>query len=356
MKNTVKLRIKKLSNGNGSYYLDWFQNGKRHYEYLKLYTVLSERPTKAEREANKESLKLAQQIRNQRENQLIAEPQGITPVHKRKQSVITYLETNAPTKAGQMMVNHFRKYTGNKDLQIQNLTKGDIQQFSDYLTARLNGNTANAYFSKFRTTLKRAIAEKIIPADILLDISAPKKQEIIVNFLTPEEITMIAQSTLAPKVKRVFLFSCFCGMRYSDIRNLTWGNITQDHKLKFSQQKTQTTNGKHTSITYLPMNPQAIALLGERKEDHMKVFDVPLQQTCDKALKTIARKLGIKKTLHFHIARHSFGVILLENNVDIYKVSKLLGHKSVQTTIKHYANITDKGARLAIDCFPEIKI
>lgn len=68
MKTTVKLRVKKLANGNGSYYLDWFQDGKRHYEYLKLYTVLTDRPTKAEREANKESLKLAQQIRNQREN------------------------------------------------------------------------------------------------------------------------------------------------------------------------------------------------------------------------------------------------------------------------------------------------
>jgi hypothetical protein len=47
MKSTVKLRVKKLSDGNGSYYLDWFQGGKRHYEYLKLYTVLSDRPTKA---------------------------------------------------------------------------------------------------------------------------------------------------------------------------------------------------------------------------------------------------------------------------------------------------------------------
>jgi hypothetical protein len=46
MKTTVKLRIKKLADGNGSYYLDWFQNGKRHYEYLKIYTVLSDRPTK----------------------------------------------------------------------------------------------------------------------------------------------------------------------------------------------------------------------------------------------------------------------------------------------------------------------
>jgi site-specific recombinase XerD len=97
------------------------------------------------------------------------------------------------------------------------------------------------------------------------------------------------------------------------------------------------------------MNPQAIALLGERQADEVKIFDVPLQQTCDKALKGIAAKLVIKTTLHFHIARHSFGVILLENDVDIYKVSKLLGHKSVQTTIKHYANIADKGARDAID-------
>jgi hypothetical protein len=49
MKNTVKLRIKKLADGNGSYYLDWFQNGKRHYEYLKIYTILSDRPTKKEK-------------------------------------------------------------------------------------------------------------------------------------------------------------------------------------------------------------------------------------------------------------------------------------------------------------------
>jgi len=356
MKNTVKLRIKKLSDGNGSYYLDWFQNGKRHYEYLKLYTVLSDRPTKAEREANKESLKLAQQIRNQRENQLIAEPQGITPAHKRKQSVIAYLEANSSTKGGELMTEHFRKFLGGRDFQIQNLTKEYLQDFSDYLTKHLNGNTANNYFSKIRTTIKRAIAEKIVPADLLLDVEAPKKQETFVSYLTTDEISRIAQSDLNSKVKKVFLFSCFCGMRFSDIKNLTWSNITEDFKLQFSQQKTQTSKGKQTSVTLLPMNPQAIALLGERQADNMKVFDVPLQQTCDKALKGIATKLGIKKTLHFHIARHSFGVILLENNVDIYKVSKLLGHKSVQTTIKHYANITDKGAREAIDCFPKIKI
>lgn len=356
MKTSVKLRVKKLADGNGSYYLDWFQNGKRHYEYLKLYTVLSDRPTKAEREANKESLKLAQQIRNQRENQLIAEPQGITPVHKRRQSVIAYLEANTATKGGKLMAEHFSKFLHGNDLQIQNLNKEYLQGFSDYLTAHLNGNTANAYFSKLRTVLKRAIAEKIIPADILLDVEAPKKQETFVDYLTADEISRIAKSNLNPKVKQVFLFSCFCGMRYSDIKNLTWGNITEDFRLQFSQQKTQTSKGKQTGATLLPMNPQAIALLGERQPDDCKVFDVPLQQTCDKALKSIAAKLNIKKTLHFHIARHSFGVILLENDVDIYKVSKLLGHKSVQTTIKHYANITDKGAREAIDCFPEIKI
>ncbi len=356
MKKVVNLRVKKLANGNGSYYLDWFQSGKRHYEYLKLYTVLSDRPTKEERDANRESLKLAQQIRNQRENQLIAEPQGITPTAKRKQSAITYFENNATTKGGEQMTEHLKAYLPNKSIQIQNINKELIQGFSDYLSKELNGNTANAYFSKFRSSIKRAIAEKILPSNILLDISSPEKQETVVRFLTTDEIALIAKSDLNPKVKKVFLFSCFTGLRYSDIKNLTWGNITEDFKLQFSQQKTQTKNGKQTSVTLIPMNPQAIALLGERKDDNFKVFEVPLQQTCDKSLKAIAKKLNIKKTLHFHIARHSFGVILLENDVDIYKVSKLLGHKSVQTTIKHYANITDKGAREAIDCFPEIKI
>ena len=356
MKTTVKLRVKKLADGNGSYYLDWFQNGKRHYEYLKIYTVLSDRPTKDEREANKESLKLAQQIRNQRENQLIASPNGITPAHKRKQSVLAYCEAQATTKVSMQVVDHLKEYMPNKSLQMQEVKREFVQGFADYLASNLHGNTANAYYSKFRSFIKRAITENIVASDTLLDIEAPEKQETIVSFLTTDEIARIAQSNLNPKVKTVFLFSCFCGMRYSDIKNLTWGNITEDFRLKFSQQKTQTKNGKQTGVTYLPMNPQAIALLGERKADDYKVFSVPTQQACDKALKSIGTKLELKKTLHFHIARHSFGVILLESGVDIYKVSKLLGHKSVQTTIKHYANITDKGAREAIDSFPEIKI
>ena len=356
MKTVINLRIKKLSNGNGSYYLDWFQNGKRHYEYLKLYTLLSDRLNKEEREANRESLKLAQQIRNQRENQLIAEPQGITPTAKRKQSAITYFENNSFSKGSEQMTEHLKMYLPNKHIQIQDINKELIQGFSVYLSSKLNGNTANAYFSKFRTAIKRAIMEKILPSDLLLDISSPEKQETVVGYLTTGEIAQIAKSNLNPKVKTIFMFSCLTGLRYSDIKNLTWGNITEDFKLQFSQQKTQTKNGKQTSVTLIPMNPQAIAMLGERKEDDCKVFEVPSQQTCDKTLKAITKKLNIKKNLHFHIARHSFGVILLENDVDIYKVSKLLGHKSVQTTIKHYANITDKGAREAIDSFPEISI
>jgi hypothetical protein len=129
MKTTVKLRVKKLADGNGGYYLDWFQNGKRHYEYLKLYTVLSDRPTKDEREANRESLKLAQQIRNQREKQLIAKPQGITPTHKRKQFVLAYLEANSSTKGGELMTEHFHKFLGGRDFQNSKSDKRPLARF-----------------------------------------------------------------------------------------------------------------------------------------------------------------------------------------------------------------------------------
>ncbi|WP_243348426.1 site-specific integrase [Parabacteroides sp. FAFU027] len=356
MKTKVNLRVKTLKDGRGSYYLDWFQNGKRNYEYLQIYKYLSERLTKAQRDENTENERLAQHIRNQRENQLITSPQGILSVQKKKQSLLVFCETHTTTKGGEQVLAHLKNYMTNPNLQMQDVNKSFIQGFADHLAKKLNGNTAYDYFSKFRGLMKRAMAEGILPGNILLDIQAPEKQENIVTFLTTDEISKIGNSALTPKVKAIFLFSCFTGLRYSDIKNLKWGNITDDFRLSFSQQKTQTKNGKQTGVTYLPMNPQAIALLGERKPDDYKVFDVPTQQACDKALKNIGTKLKLKKTLHFHIARHSFGVILLENGVDIYKVSKLLGHKSVQTTIKHYANITDKGAREAIDCFPEIKI
>lgn len=129
--------------------------------------------------------------------------------------------------------------------------------------------------------MKRAITESIVTSDTLLNIEAPEKQETIVSFLTTDEIAWIAQSNLNPKVKTVSLFSCFRGMLYSDIKNLTWGNTTEDFRLKFSQQKTQTKNGKQTGETYLPMNLQAIALLGERKADDYKVFSVSTHTACD---------------------------------------------------------------------------
>ena len=120
-------------------------------------TVLSDRPTKEEKETNKESLKRAQQIRNQRENQLIAGPNGITPAHKRKQSVLAYCEALATTKVSMQVVDHLKEYMPNKSLQMQEVKREFVQGFADYLASNLHGNTANAYFSKFRSFIKRAI-------------------------------------------------------------------------------------------------------------------------------------------------------------------------------------------------------
>lgn len=68
-------------------------------------------------------MKLAQKIRNQRENQLIASPNEITPAHKRKQSVIVYYEAKATTKVSMQVVNHPKEYMPNKSLQRQEVKR-----------------------------------------------------------------------------------------------------------------------------------------------------------------------------------------------------------------------------------------
>lgn len=63
-KEPVKLREKKLANGNVSLYLDIYRNGKRHKEYLKLYLI--DAKTYVEKEQNRQTLATAQAIKSKR--------------------------------------------------------------------------------------------------------------------------------------------------------------------------------------------------------------------------------------------------------------------------------------------------
>lgn len=356
MKQIVKLRVKELANYQGSYYLDWWQNGKRHYEYLKLYIDLSPNATRAVKAKNKEVEEIAMNVRNQRENELMTNPFGIN-TEKKKVTICEYIaKFKKGQHVGEYTIKHLKNCFGG-DFPIYKISQEMIYDFYEYLSRCQSPKSANLYLVKLNACLRQAAIEHLIDGSVLNNFPRAAQPKLPVTYLTLEELTKLKSTpSKAQETERAFLFACFTGLRFSDVKKLTWKEVTEDNCLLFSQQKTQIDNfGNAYAYTQLPLNEQALEVLGERGEPNEKIFKaLPSGVSVNITLKRWAKKAGVDKNIHFHIARHTFGVIMLQSGVDIYTVSKLLGHESVKTTSKYYANLTQERAVEAIAKFPKI--
>lgn len=167
-------------------------------------------------------------------------------------------------------------------------------------------------------------------------------------YLVQEEIQAIADKEFATErlnqVKDIFLFSCFTGLAYIDVKQLTRSNIglgIDGGKWIFTnRQKTDTRSN-------IPLLPMAEEILNKYKQhpqclNEGKLLPVLSNQKMNSYLKEIADLCEINKELTFHIARHTFATtVTLTNGVPIESVSKMLGHKNLRTT-QHYAKILDR--------------
>ena len=146
------------------------------------------------------------------------------------------------------------------------------------------------------------------------------------------------------QVKDIFLFSCFTGLAYIDVKKLTKNNINigidGERWIFTNRQKTDT----KSNIPLLPMAEQIIAKYKDHPQciNEGKLLPVLSNQKMNGYLKEVADLCGIQKELTFHIARHTFATtVTLTNGVPIESVSKMLGHKNLRTT-QHYAKILDR--------------
>ena len=120
-------------------------------------------------------------------------------------------------------------------------------------------------------------------------------------------------------------------------------------RLRFTQKKTR-------RVTYVELNAQASALMGERRKPTDAVFfvgGVKSRKTLNNRLRKWCEAADIHKHITFHCARHTFATMLLTLDNSIYVVSKLLGHSSVATT-QIYAKIVDKKRQEAVDSIPQL--
>lgn len=173
------------------------------------------------------------------------------------------------------------------------------------------------------------------------------KKEVVREYLSQEEIQALSGKQFAidrlSQVRDIFLFSCYTGLAFIDVFQLTPSRIgkgTDGNQWIFtSRQKTDTP-------TRIPLLPQAEEILLKYKANPKcinegKILPVLSNQKMNAYLKEVADLSGITKTLTFHIARHTFATtVTLTNGVPIETVSKMLGHRSIKVT-QHYAKIID---------------
>ena len=168
------------------------------------------------------------------------------------------------------------------------------------------------------------------------------------GFLTQRELKSLYQAfnerryCLTPKEQecvRVFLFGCFTGLRYSDLKTLDASEI-YDWKIRKQTHKTG-------EAVYIPIPVQARLLLPTRLPLGA-VFDVAENCTFNRRLRRAAQKLGFTKYIHCHLARHTFATTCISLGIPLPATSKLLGHRNLDTTLiyaKYVDSFLDKEMR-----------
>ena len=168
------------------------------------------------------------------------------------------------------------------------------------------------------------------------------------DFLQQDEINKIIKLDLSgnkslDKVRDLFLFSCYTGLRFQDAQNLTTENLINFKEkpfLKHIQEKT----GRAVDIPILPIVSKILEKYKsapEREIFHLLLPKIS-NQKANSYLKVISALSGIGRQLTHHMARHSFATtICFNNNMPMEDVSKLLGHSSIKTT-QIYGRITQQ--------------
>ncbi|MFD0837421.1 site-specific integrase [Mariniflexile aquimaris] len=235
------------------------------------------------------------------------------------------------------------------DIFVQDVDLKFINGFEYFLKIELtaNQNTITKYLTNFKKIIRIAYANDWITKDPFFRWKANWKT-VEREFLSEWEVQKIIEKDVnisrLELVRDIFIFSCFTGLAYADVKKLSSNDIVigmdGERWIKTKRTKTDT----RSNIPILPIADAIIDKYSSHPDIMNSKFLIPVlsNQKMNAYLKEIADVCGITKNLTFHLARHTFATsITLSNGVPIESVSKMLGHKSLKTT-QHYAKILDK--------------
>ena len=354
MKEPVRIREKRLNDGNVSLYLDMYYMGARKKEGLKLYLVPE--VNAAAKLQNRNTLKLAEQIKAERILDILQH--GLVNwenVKKGRMTLAAWVEKYTKDENGltpasmrskrnaQARVEQYLFYIGNPNLALKEVDKDFCKGFIAFLKTctfnngkkTLGSTTCRIFVNRLAAALNMAVREGLIdsnPFKLLDAKEKPQKKSAMREFLTIEELrTLIATPCRYDIVKKTFLFSCMTGLRLGDMQHLRWSD-TKDlngvQMVSIIQHKTK------RPVT-VPLNTLALSLLPPRPENGEDGIIFPLVKKPDNVAKYVRRikaKAGIEKDFTYHSSRHSAATLAITAGAELYSVCKILGHGSIAST------------------------
>ena len=234
------------------------------------------------------------------------------------------------------------------DMDIRSVNHAFITNYEFYLRSerKCANNSAVKYIKNFGKIIRICLANGWIEKNPFLNYKA-KIKEIDRVFLTELELQKVIDKELRTtrliQIRDIFVFCCFTGLAYADVKKLNKSQIVLgidgEKKLVVNRQKTDTRS-------VIPLLPIPLAILNKYSNDPQclnsgKLLPVLSNQKVNEYVKELIALCEIEKNVTFHTARHTFATtVTLTNGVPIESVSKMLGHSDLKIT-QHYAKTLD---------------
>lgn len=369
----VEIKERKLTAGNRSLYLEYYETGFRKKENLHLYLVPGDAPNA--KRLNERTYNRAREIQAQRIlNPPTFESKKKAQVEDARAKTMTwlgwcdeYLQYAIEKGDCKKMIQHkgvvrkriaaYLKRVKRTDILLKEVDRDMVSGLFSYMRDEYrnpgqiksgDGKLADFTLLLFEETVKaifnKAVREGLIAFNPIQDLAkeerfhAPDKHR---EYLTTDELKRflaVETRTQAERtVQKAFGFSCMTGLRLGDMQRLRWSDIKDTGEVlmvSIVQQKT----GRPVTV---PLNELAISLLPPRPENGEDSIIFPLVKKSDNVAKYVRRikeKAGIEKDFTYHSSRHSAATLAITAGAELYSVSKILGHGSIAST-QVYASV-----------------
>ena len=354
-----KIKKSKDSKRRYSAYLDIYSKGNRFYEYPKIYVSEDYSKRKSVKPCDRDNINLINSIKAKTELSIINNEYGFSPSFIKRADFIEYFEKVCVKKNHRSYwctLNKLKNFT-NERLSFYDFNENKVVEFINYMLLEVSQSTANHYLKVLNVVFNMSIRDKITNHNPIRDIPSelkPKRLTAKREFLIKEELSLLSETPFKRDnhIKEAFLFSCLTGLRVSDLMSITHEQIING-TLKYRQQKSK------EEFHYLPLTKSALEIVESLKKSHKSnliFWKLPSSTSySNRQIKDWVKDAGINKNISWHCGRHTFACLLLEENVSLFTVSKLLGHSSISIT-EIYAKIINKTKEDAISKLPILSL